>query len=197
MPVSVDATRKLLARGLSVLIVVVLASIAWPPLNAAAGVVALALLVPALFVASRRTRVVSILIASLGIGSGVVAATLGEFPSLVHTGRLNQDLIAMLAGGLFIGLTVRRARGHIPSSTGSTGTGSTDAESTVAGSTVAGSEANDVVAWHRTGVAAVFRTAAVTHLFGSVLSMVSVGIVGDQLSAQSRLSARDATLLGR
>ena len=169
MSAPAGAAQTLLARGLSALIALVLASIVWPQLSALAGLVGLLLLVPALVTAGSRTRSVAILITAIGLACAVAAAMLGELPSLSHTGKLNQDLIAMLAGGAFVGLTLR-SRG---------GTAEIAPESQLS------------------GIPAVFRTGLVIHLLGSVLNMVTLGLVGDRLSAQTRLDVRDAGLLAR
>lgn len=169
MSAPAGAAQTLLARGLSVLIALVLASIVWPQLSALAGLAGLLLLVPALVTAGSRTRIVAILITAIGLACAVAAAMLGELPSLSHTGKLNQDLIAMLAGGAFVGLTLR-SRG---------GTAEVAPESQLS------------------GIPAVFRTGLVIHLLGSVLNMVTLGLVGDRLSAQTRLDVRDAGLLAR
>ena len=169
MSAPAGAAHTLLARGLSALIALVLASIVWPQLSALAGLVGLLLLVPALVTAGSRTRSVAILITAIGLACAVAAAMLGELPSLSHTGKLNQDLIAMLAGGAFVGLTLR-SRG---------GTAEIAPESQLS------------------GIPAVFRTGLVIHLLGSVLNMVTLGLVGDRLSAQTRLDVRDAGLLAR
>lgn len=169
MSAPAGAAQTLLARGLSVLILLVLASIIWPPISDVAGLVGLLLLIPALIIAGTRTRIVAILITVIGLACAVAAAILGVFPSLDHTGKLNQDLIAMLAGGAFVGLTLRRGNG----------TAEIAPESRLAGRP------------------AVFRTGLVVHLLGSVLNMVTLGLVGDRLSAQTRLDVRDAGLLAR
>ncbi|MBC9928615.1 MULTISPECIES: hypothetical protein [unclassified Leucobacter] len=169
MSAPAGAAQTLLARGLSALIALVLASIVWPQLSALAGLAGLLLLVPALVTAGSRTRIVAILITAIGLACAVAAAMLGELPSLSHTGKLNQDLIAMLAGGAFVGLTLR-SRG---------GTAEVAPESQLS------------------GIPAVFRTGLVIHLLGSVLNMVTLGLVGDRLSAQTRLDVRDAGLLAR
>lgn len=47
------------------------------------------------------------------------------------------------------------------------------------------------------GIPALLRTAGVTHLLGSILNMVSLGIVGDHLAKAGRLSLPDANLIAR
>lgn len=175
MSAPTGAAKSLLARGLTVLIVLVLASIIWPKLSAIAGVFGLLLIVPALIVASPRTRLVGVLISSIGVICVVVAVLLGELPTASQTAKLNQDLIAMLAGGTFVGLTLRGIPG-----TGNGASGSATAPTP-----------------RLTGTAAVFRTGIVAHLLGSVLNMVTMGLMGDRLSAHSRLDSRDANLIGR
>ena len=113
MSAPAGAAQTLLARGLSVLILLVLASIIWPPISDVVGLVGLLLLIPALVIAGTRTRIVAILITAIGLACAVAAAMLGVLPSLGHTEKLNQDLIAMLAGGAFVGLTLSHSRGHM------------------------------------------------------------------------------------
>ncbi|MEB4616519.1 hypothetical protein [Leucobacter sp. M11] len=99
-------------RGVTVallgLMTATIASIWWPPGSLLAGVCALVLIPFALRVAERRTRLICLLLLSLG-GAAMLAGSLLDRDALQPAllGRLNQDLIAMMTGVAFVRLAVQ------------------------------------------------------------------------------------------
>lgn len=150
----------------AVLICCVLVSIAIPWFTAVAGVAALVTLIGVFLESTPRTRIVVAILVGVGVVSGLLSIFLFDSPleaSGLH--RLNQDLIAMLAGGAFV-RGVLTFTDNAPKS-------------------------------KLTGIPAVLRTAYTFHFMGAVLNMVSIGIVGDRLQRNGKLSLNNAALLSQ
>ncbi|MFC5338018.1 hypothetical protein [Leucobacter denitrificans] len=146
------------------LIVCVLVSIALPLETTVAGVAALVALVGCFLVATAKSRIVVLLLTGVGVLSAIIALTVFDARlEWDQLGRVNQDLVAMIAGGAFI-------RGVVPLTL-------TQPKPRL------------------TGTAALLRTSFLTHFFSSVLNMVSIGIVGDRLARNGKLSRNNASLV--
>ncbi len=162
---SVSPIERFASLATAALIVCVLVSIAVPIETTFAGVAALITLVGCFLAATAKSRLVVLLLTGVGVLCAIVAMT--AFDTRLEwsqLGRVNQDIVAMIAGGAFI-------RGVVPYT------------------------ATPVKPRLR-GTAALLRTSLLTHFFSSVLNMVSIGIVGDQLAAKDgRLSRNNASLV--